>query len=82
MAPRFDLHPIMPVPTIPEWGDVARLRRYSPHLHACVTMQERGDLTREQALILAVFLLYNAHGTLTREAVERRQNAAWPEGGR
>jgi hypothetical protein len=34
-------------------------------------MQERGDLTREEALIMAVFMLYNAHGQLHREAVER-----------
>lgn len=72
---RFDLHPLMPEPSLPEWEDIARLRHYSPQLHACLTMHERGDLTREQALILAVFMLYNAHGQLTREAVERLQNS-------
>jgi hypothetical protein len=68
---KYDFYPLMPVPDLPEWEDILRLRRFSPHLHACLTMHEQGDLSREETLISAVFMLYNAHGQLTREAVDR-----------
>lgn len=56
----------------PTWEDIERLALHYPALHHAVTLVRRGDLTREQALILAVFALAEAFQNLFHEAVDRR----------
>lgn len=68
----FDMYPPPGQPsTPPTWEDIERLSLHYPALHAAVTLVERGDLTREQALILAVFALADAFQQLYRAEVER-----------
>lgn len=55
----------------PIWGDIERLAQYYPHLYATVTRVRRGELTREQGLILAVFTLADAFHRLFSAEVER-----------
>lgn len=58
----------------PTWEDIERLSLHNPVLHQVVTLVQRGDLTREQALILAVFSLADSFQQLYRAEVERRRN--------
>jgi hypothetical protein len=54
-TPSLDLFPEpAPPSTPPTWEDIERLALHYPSAHAYVTLVERGDLTREQALIAMV----------------------------
>lgn len=43
--------PADPLPQTPTWDDMIRLARHSPIVHQVVTLVERGDISREEALI-------------------------------
>ncbi len=69
----FDLYPPPGQPSNPPtWEDIERLSKHYPLLHQAVCLVHRGDLTREQALILAVFALADAFQRLFSAEVERR----------
>lgn len=54
--PSLDLFPDPGLPsTPPTWEDVERLARHYPSVHNMLVMAERGDLTREQALVALVY---------------------------
>ena len=67
-----DLYPPVEVPERPTWADVERLSLHYPAAHHAVTLVNRGDLTREEALIRLVFALANAFQKLFSAEVERR----------
>jgi hypothetical protein len=71
----LDLYPPPGQPSSPpEWADIERLALHYPVLHDAVTLVRRGDLTREQALIAAVFALADSFQKLFREAVDRKMH--------
>lgn len=54
--PSLDLFPDPGEPSRPPtWEDVERLSMHYPSAHNIVTLVERGDLTREQALVSLVY---------------------------
>jgi len=74
-----DLYPPPGKPSRPpSWEDIERLAQSYPVLHAAVTLYRRTELTREQALILAVFALADAFQRLFVAEVERRRNEPAP----
>jgi len=70
-----DLYPPPGQPSNPPtWEDIERLALHYQVLHQAATLVERGDLTREQALILAVYALADSFQRLFHAEVERRRN--------
>lgn len=68
---RLDLYPPPGQPSNPPtWEDIETLAVSYPVLHHAVTLVERGDMTREQALIAAVFALAGAFQKLFQERVD------------
>lgn len=57
----------------PCWQDIEALALHYPVVHTCVALADRGDWTREQALIAMTHALATAFGELFRQEVERRQ---------
>jgi hypothetical protein len=54
--PSLDLFPDPGMPSNPPtWEDIERLAMHYPSAHNVVTLVERGDITREQALISLVY---------------------------
>jgi hypothetical protein len=75
MSQRLDLYPPPGPPSSPPtWDDIERLALHYPVLHQAVTLVRRGDLTREQALIAAVFALADAFQKLFTAEVDCRMN--------
>lgn len=72
MRPSLDLYPPVEAPKIPTWEDILRLSHHEPIAHLVATLVERGDVTREQALMIAVFALYNQKADMFRHEVNRR----------
>lgn len=71
--PSLDLYPLMgPPSTPPVWADVERLALHYPAARHAVAMVERGDYTREEALIALVFALADAFSRLFKAEVDRR----------
>jgi hypothetical protein len=71
-----DLYPPVTIPTqMPTWEDIERLALNFPILHQVVMQHRRGDLTREQALMLAVFWLADAFQRLFSAEINRRANS-------
>lgn len=74
-----DLYPPVTLPAFPPtWDDIERLARHYPVAHDAVTMVQRGDWTREQALIMLTFALAAAFQKLFSDAVERRMTQITP----
>ena len=71
--PSLDLYPPVEPPTAnaAQWRDIERLALYEPLAHHAVTLVYRGDLTREQALILLAFGLYDQKRGFFHREVER-----------
>jgi len=71
---KFDLYPVPGKPsTPPTWEDIERLALHYPAAHDAVTMVERGDWTREQALVMLVYSLADAFARLFQAEVDRRR---------
>jgi hypothetical protein len=69
------MYPAVPMPRSPQtWDDIVRLSHHEPVLRIVIGLEHRGDLTREQALIAAVFTLYNQKSELFRAEVDRRNS--------
>ena len=67
-----DLYPEPGKPSDPPtWADIERLSLHYPAAHQAVVLIERGDLTREQALISLVFALADAFQKLFSAEVAR-----------
>ena len=71
--PSLDLYPPPGQPSNPPtWEDIERLAQHYPQAYHCVVMVERGDWTREQALIVLVYSLAHSFSSMFRAEVERR----------
>lgn len=71
--PRLEMYPAPGRPSDPpSWEDVVRLSHHFPAARHAVILAERGELTREQALIALTFALANAFSKLFQEAVDRK----------
>ena len=71
--PFLDLYPPVELPTFPPtWEDIERLALHYPCVYHGVAMVERGDWTREQALIMVVFALAESWRKLFQSEVDRR----------
>ena len=74
MRPSFDLYPEMmrPVGALDaNWDAMIRLSHVDPIARYYVTMAERGDLTREQALVFLAFGNYEVRRREHHAEVER-----------
>jgi hypothetical protein len=73
----LDLYPPIETPAKGDlrWEAVIRLSHHDPVVRHTAMMAEQGDLTREQALIAAVFALYNQKAQMFATELNRR-NAA------
>jgi hypothetical protein len=73
MRPSLDMYPAVETPRrLLTWEDAIRLSHHEPVVRAFVTYAERDEMTREQALLAAVFALYNQKASLFRGEVDRR----------
>jgi hypothetical protein len=73
MDNKFDLYPPVELPNFPPtWEDIERLAMHYPVVYHAVAMVERGDWTREQALMMTVFALAQAFQKLFSAEVERK----------
>lgn len=73
--PSLDLYPPVEPPATADlmtWAAVIRLSYHDPVVRLAVTLAERGDFTREQALIAALFALYNVRARMFQAEVDRR----------
>jgi len=69
----FDLYPLPGKPSEPPtWTDIERLSLNYPAARHALVMVERGDWTREQALIALVYALADSFSRLFTAEVERR----------
>lgn len=72
MIPHLDLYPVPGKPSNPPtWDDIERLSFHYPVARHAVALVHRGDYTREQALIMAVFALADAFQKLFHAEVDR-----------
>jgi hypothetical protein len=75
----FGMYPPPGMPSSPAtWEDIERLALHYPAAHHAVTMVERGDLSREQALIYLVYALAGSFQALFAAEVERRRREPFP----
>jgi hypothetical protein len=58
----------------PTWEDIERLALHYPAAHHAVVKVQRGDWTREEAMILLVYALADAFQKLFQAEVDRLQN--------
>jgi len=79
---KLTLGPMYPPPGAPSnpptWEDIERLSRHYPVVYQAVTMVERGDWTREQALIAVVYALAGSFSELYRAEIDRLQRESSP----
>ena len=69
--PSMELFPEVPISTPATWDDVLRLASYEPAVrHAIKLVYEGCD--REEALIVAVFMLYELKRTMFQAEIDRR----------
>ena len=67
----MELFPEVPISTPATWDDVLRLASYEPAVrHAIKLVYEGCD--REEALIVAVFMLYELKRTMFQAEIDRR----------
>jgi hypothetical protein len=64
--------PITRPPYPPSWEDVVRLARDYPEARTACILVERGELTREQALIMLVFTYADSFQRFYAAEVDRR----------
>jgi len=70
----MDLYPPPGAPSQPpEWADIERLGLHYPAAYHAVVMVQRGDWTREQALIALAYALADAYQKIFKAEVERRR---------
>ena len=58
----------------PTWADIERLALHYQVVRHAVILVERGEWTREQALIMVVFALADSFSRLFKAEVDRRMN--------
>jgi hypothetical protein len=58
---------------LPTWDQIVRLALHDPAIHAAVTRYSRGDVTREQVLMMAVVVLSQQRQVLHDELVRLKQ---------
>jgi hypothetical protein len=75
---KFELYPPVGQPEVREltWDDMRRLAEHDPLARNAVTMAERGDWTREQALIVLAFASYNQLREAHHRELKRIDEAA------
>lgn len=74
MRPELDLYPaVEPLKSKDEanWDSMVRLAHADPAARAYVTLAERGDMTREQALVALAFYSYEQRRMDFRAKVDR-----------
>lgn len=69
----FDLYPPITMPTSPTWADIETLSLHYPQAHAAVAMVERGEWTKEEALVRLVYGFASAFQQLFQQELERRR---------
>jgi len=70
--PSFYLNPPITLPAFPPtWADVEQLARDYPTARHAVVMVQRGDWTREQALIMLAFAFASAYQQMFAAEIER-----------
>jgi len=75
-----DLYPDPGKPSNPPtWQDIERLALHHPAARVAVTLADRGDYTREQALIALVYTLTQSHSALFRAELDRRLREPWKQ---
>jgi hypothetical protein len=74
-----DLYPLPGKPSEPPtWEDIERLALHYPAAQAAVTLVERGDLTREQALVVLAYALADAFARIFTAEVEKAKRSSAP----
>lgn len=78
--PTIELFPIIAVPIAPTWDDIVQLSYHEPILRHVVMMATMpySNVSRELALTMAVFALYNAKAGMFQREVDRR-NVEMPD---
>lgn len=72
--PPLDIYPAPGVPSVPAtWEDIERLAIHYPVVHVAVSLVERGDWTREQALVNIVYSLADSFSRLFHAEVDRKR---------
>ena len=73
MSDKWELYPAIEKPEVRQltWDDMLRLAYVDPAARQAVVMAERGDWTREQALIVLAFASYDQRRTQHHETVDR-----------
>lgn len=64
-----------PAPADLTWDAVCRLGQHDLVVRTLTRMVEHGDLTRDQALIAAVFALYNQKAAMMQAECDRRNTS-------
>lgn len=73
MRSNIDVYPDPGKPSVPPtWEDIERLARRYPAAAATIILVERGELTREEALVSLVFWFAAAFQQMFSAEVERR----------
>lgn len=67
-----DLYSPVEMPTQPQWEDIERLSLHYPQAQQAVAMVQRGDWTREEAMVRLVYAFASAFQQLFQQEVERR----------
>lgn len=66
-----DLYPPLTMPESPTWADIERMALHYPACHGAVVMVQRGEWTREEALVRLVFAFAIAWQGLFSAEIER-----------
>jgi len=70
---RLDLYPLPGRPSDPPtWEDIQRLSRHYPAAHHAIMLVQRGEWSREQALIALVYALADSFARLFKAEVDRK----------
>jgi hypothetical protein len=74
MKPSLDLFPEPPTLTgTPSWADIERLAMHYPSAHHVVALVERGDISREHALVSLVYWFATEFSRGFRREIEALQ---------
>ncbi len=71
MQRKHRLYPPIEIPERPTWEHIERLALHYPQAHLAVTLVQRGDMTREEALFRLVFVFASEFQRLFEAEVDR-----------